>query len=260
MHNSPLRRSSAGMGRTNHKLQPKKKKSSLKSGGLAPSKDAFFFEEWMPGEKSDQATNDPAWSPTDTELHIIEEEESTKSPFRREVDNEPKIKKRFLEYYVTMRASEECPLFPEKCSVLVIEGVLKYYNSFSERNYSLCSGLSWEIPCIIQIGGILACTEFERLSLNPKFSKWIDNLTDFDSVLCVIVNQLVRESNSLVRCWWSSENQCFVLFCHITIKGEKKKQAVEIVKPIPIRPRVITVKTIPIRPCTQYLPEEGHKD
>ncbi len=277
MKSSLLRRSSAGMGRTNHKLQPKQKKSSLKSTVVPVRKDVFFFEEWIPDEKPDQATNDPPRFAADTKLHIIKEEESVGSCHRWEVDDEEEIKKRFLEYYVTMRASEECLLLPKKLSSpkLVIESALKYYNSFSERNHSLCGPkLCNEIPCIIQIGGVLACIEFERLSLNPKFSKWIDNLADLDSALCVIVNQLVRESDSLVRCWWSSENQCFVLFCHITITAigvqmnEEKAEAIptmdigmstegEEKEAQPVR---VVVKPIPIRPCTQFLPQENHKD
>ncbi len=281
MKSSGLRRSSAGMGRTNHKLQAKKKKSSLKSTVVATttSKDAFFFEEWISDEKSNQATtNDLTWSSEDTGLHIIKEEESMKSPFRCEVDNEPKIKKRFLEYYVTLRASQECLWLPKKLSSpkLVIERAMKYYKSFSERNHSLCGPkLCKEIPCIIQIGGVLACAEFKRLSLNPKFSGWIDNLASLDSTLCVIVNRLVCESDSLVRCWWSSENQCFVLFCHIPATAaigvqmnEEKAEAIPITDIVVATEegwegkqavKLIT-KPTPIRPGTQYLPQENHKD
>ena len=268
MQNSPLRRSSAGMGR-------KKKEKSLKSTTAAAGKD-IFFEEWMPDDNvsSEQGTKNPLWSAADTELQVIKEESGPPS--------EANIKNRFLEYYVTMQASGECLLLPGKLSAsspkLVIERTLKYYNSFCKQNYSLCGNLPWEIPCIIQLGGVLACAEFERLSLNPKFSKWIDNLTDLDSALCIIANQLVRESNSLVRCWWSPQNQCFVLFCHITnpvipkaiptsdvgmVTEGEDKQVVVLVKPIPVRRRVVTVKHLPIHHHNgqqQPLSRDDHKD
>ncbi len=275
MQNSPLRRSSAGMGRK------KKTKNSLEHTAAAAgaASEDIFFEEWM-SDETEQGTKDPLWSAADTELQVIKEESGPPS--------EAEIKNRFLEYYVTMQASAECLLLPGKLSAaaaasspkLIVARALKYYNSFCKQNYSLCGNLPLEIPCIIQLGGVLACAEFERLSLNPKFSKWIDNLTDLDSALCIIANQLVRESNSLVRCWWSPQNQCFVLFCHITnpaipeaiptttdvgmiTEEEEEKQAVVlVVKPIPVRRRVVTVKHLPIRQQQQQQikGEDHHKD
>ncbi len=240
MQNSPLRRSSAGMGR----------KKKMNSSPEYPTAGPGFFEEWM-SDETDQASKNPVWSAADTELEVIKEESHSPS--------EANIKNRFLEYYVTMQASAECLLLPGKFSAasaspkFVVARALKYYNSFCKQNYALCGNLSWEIPCIIQIGGVLACAEFERLSLNPKFSKWIDNLTDLDSALCVIANQLVRESDSLVRCWWSPQNQCFVLFCRITnpaipeevptsvvamaaaTERDEKQDVLLVVRPIPVR-------------------------
>ena len=212
-----LRRSSAGIGRGN---QPIKNESPLKISTIAKD---IFFDEWMP-EKDEKPS--VIYNP---ELQEIQEERESQAWSADNTNqNEKKIKQRFLEYYVTLQASKDCLFLPIKklsSPTIVIENALKYYNAFSKKNYSLC-GSQCKIPCIIQIGGVLACAEFERLSLNPNFSKWIVDLTDLTSGLCVIANKLASESNFLVRCWWSSENQCFVLFCRITTIS----QAIEIVE------------------------------
>ncbi len=266
-----LRRSSAGMGRTKKRSEKKKSPLKFSSTPTVISQD-MFFEEWM--EESKLKKNG---------LCTIEEEEKEEAAndgaetTNCEVETEP-TNKQLEGYYVALKHWEEYLCLPgtgTKDVLLsrktIFKEAMAFYKSTCQRSYAVC-GTVYKVPCVIQIVGVLACAEFQRLSLNPEVSSWIYNLSDLDSTLCLLVNTLAQESGCVVRCWWNAADQCFVLFCPITTISATGVQMNEETPTKDIgmstgegevkeaQPAKLVVKPIPVRPCTQFLPQENHKD
>lgn len=234
-----LRQSSSGMGRGKKRGLKKKKKVNVK-----PLTGPEFFEEWLP-EDDDVII-------TDGDNQREEDHETTQDQAKRRQAKitRDKLRQRLLLTYKILKKKaalyqeehkteiettttqedgkeadrNSCPLLTRHVKSMqdLVEQAVAVYRSSCSRTSRLC-GDKYSCPCVMLLGGEVACAEISRLHSRcynfDKDSAWLQDqdLSDLDSTLCMVVNKLAAVSQREVHCWWNAPDFLFVVFVECSV-------------------------------------------
>lgn len=176
--------------------------SSAVGRGKKTVPSAMFFEEWLPKDDGSEENHETA--------------QDRDNRMQNETKAEYRLHQRLLLMYQVLKGLPGSNLLltqrqDVKSREDLVKRAEKVYQTACKSNERLC-GDKYSCPCIMQLGGEVACAELSRL--HTRFDEWLRDrdLADPDSTLCLVAHKLTSISGRRVHCIWDSMDSVFVLF------------------------------------------------